>query len=60
MPRILEARNPVRKSESSIDVEIRLEDSEEWLPFTASENDPEEYGRSLYEMADRGDFGEVS
>ena len=30
------------------------------IEFTATESDPEEYGRKLFEMAARGDFGTIT
>lgn len=31
-----------------------------WVEFTANPQDPEEHGRKIFEMAERGDFGPVA
>jgi hypothetical protein len=46
----MEIRNAVRLSPSRIDCEIE-HPVFGWVPFTASENDPEEVGRTIYTAA---------
>ena len=62
MPRIISARNPkyVRADNSAINLDVQLDGLEEWLPFTATPNDPEEHGRTLFQMAVNGDFGDIA
>ncbi len=61
MPKIVNARNPkyINADSSAIDLEIKLDGSEEWLPFTATYDDPEVYGQTLYRKAKREEFGVV-
>lgn len=53
-----ECRNPVRISESAINLELN-HPVYGWIPFTASPDDVELHGREIYEAAARGDYGEV-
>lgn len=59
---ILEIRNPVFANEEGniINVEILLEGWGEFIPFSASPQDVEEHGRSIFLRALEGEFGEVS
>lgn len=50
----MEYRNPRYNRWGSIDVEINHPDSG-WIPFTASPDDPERYGRDIYEQLRRED-----
>ena len=55
----MKVRNLSRNKSGTIDMEIE-HPKFGWIPFTASQNDIEAHGRELYEMADRGEFGEVA
>lgn len=59
---ILEIRNPVFANEEGniINVEILLEGWGEFIPFSASPQDVEEHGRSIFLRALEGEFGEVA
>lgn len=43
-----------------IDLIIKWDEYPDELPFTASPNDPEEYGRQIYAAAAAGQFGPVA
>ena len=55
----MDARNPKYNADGSIDLEIEHPDFG-WLPFTATPDDPEEFGRTLYAQVLAGDFGTIS
>ena len=55
----VEAKNPARNQHGGIDIELN-HPVHGWIPFTASPDDVEAHGRAIYEMAERGDFGEVA
>lgn len=46
---VMEWHNARYNASGSIDVNIMI-DGVGWIPFTASEDDPEEYGRELFEQ----------
>lgn len=50
-------RNPVYNRFGTIDVEIEHE-LLGWIPFTASPDDPQEWGRTIYEHASKGEVAE--
>jgi len=54
----MDARNPKYNAAGSIDLEIK-HPKFGWIPFTASPNDIESTGRSLYAKAVSGEFGTV-
>lgn len=56
---MMNVKNPQYNFVGTIDLEIEHPDYG-WIPFTASPNDSEEIGRSLYAQAIAGDFGEIS
>lgn len=57
----IEARNPEYSSEnnSTIDIEVKWREFDEWLPFTASLSDEWPQGPYLFRRAEKGDFGKV-
>lgn len=55
---ITNIKNPRFSSISTIDVDITL--NGEVMPFTASPNDVEEYGRTIYASALNGDYGVIA
>lgn len=57
----MNARNPKysRPDNSAIDLEIDHK-VYGWIPFTASPDDAEEYGRNLFALAQSGEFGGVA
>jgi hypothetical protein len=56
------AKNPrwVNAEHTMIDLTIKWDFLDEELPFTASPTDVEAHGRSLFEAAKDGQFGEVA
>lgn len=49
--------NPIK----DIDCEAKFSHMpDEWLPFTASSDDVEEHGRTLYQNALNGDYGAIA
>ena len=57
------ARNPkwADASNTAIDLEVDFDELDEvYVWFTAQMNDPEEWGRTLFENAVNGDYGEVA
>lgn len=56
------AKNPIwsNADQSTIDLTIKWVELDEELPFTASPNDVEDYGREIYNLASAGEFGEVA
>lgn len=56
------AKDPVwaNTEQNQIDLTIKWVEISEELPFTASPNDVEEYGRTLFASAVAGDFGPVA
>lgn len=58
--RFNDARNCHRLINGNIDCEVRLEGMEDYFPFTASPDDPDEDGRQLYSDIDAGKYGEVA
>lgn len=59
MFKLLNVRRPIHTQGGFIDLEINHPDYG-WIPFTASPDDVEAYGRGLYEMALGGAFGLVA
>jgi hypothetical protein len=53
-----DVRNPKYNAQGTIDIELN-HPTYGWVSFTASPDDPEEYGRELYELAVSGEFGEI-
>ena len=57
------ARNPewVDEANTAIDLEVDFDELDEvYVPFTATLNDPEEWGRTLFENAVNGDYGAIA
>lgn len=56
-----DARKPIFSSEdgSTIDLEVKWKEFEEYLPFTANPEDGWPQGPYLFNRAKRGDFGKV-
>ncbi len=52
-------RNILRNSKGGIDVEIKHAVFG-WMPFTASPDDPEPHGRTLFEELERGYYGIIT
>lgn len=57
---IISIENPVRSGPRQIDMLVKFSHFPDQVPFTASPDDPVEYGRLLYAAAERGDFGPVA
>jgi len=58
---VLGARNPNYTDTDAIEMEVHFEEfGDEWVMFSAVENDDTQYGRDLYAAAKRGDFGEIA
>lgn len=53
------AHTPARTSDHSIDMMVKFNGFDEEILFTASDLDPEEYGRILYQNAINGEYGEI-
>ena len=56
-------RNPewADAAHSMIDLEVDFDELDEvYVPFTASQNDPEEWGRTLFQNAVDGQYGEIA
>jgi len=51
-------KDPKHNTHGTIDCTLVLEDGTE-LPFTASPNDPEQYGREMHSALARGEFGPI-
>ena len=66
MIEILAVRNCkyVKADNSVIDCEAKFshlgDSSQDWLPFTATNSDTEEHGRTIYANAVKGDYGTVT
>lgn len=56
------AKNPVYGNEQGtfIDLIVKFEEFAEEMPFGASPNDCEEYGRQLFANAKTGEYGEIA
>ena len=56
------AKNPVyaNEQETFIDLIVKFEEFAEEMPFGASPNDCEEYGRQLFANAKAGEYGEIA
>lgn len=56
------ANNPKwsNRSCTQIDLTVRFEEINQDLPFTASPNDTEQYGREIYQLAASEVFGKIS
>ena len=54
----MELRNLQYNQDGSIDLEFK-HSIYGWIPFTASENDTEETGRTIFETLINGDFGDI-
>lgn len=54
------ARNGRRLINGNIDCEVKLTGMDDWFPFTASPDDPDEDGRRLYADIDAGKYGDVA
>lgn len=55
----MNARNPAYNVFGTIDLEVET-DRFGWVPFTASPDDAEDFGRELYARAIAGEFGAVA
>lgn len=54
-------RNPRYNADGTIDCELSYPDLDmAWVPFTASPDDPEEFGRSIYQMLIDGQAGPIA
>lgn len=62
MIHLIYAKDPIwgDQAQSVINITVRFAHIDEELPFTASPNDPEAYGRDLYERALAGEFGVIA
>lgn len=62
MPNIVSASNPVyaNKDNTAINLDVLFEGFAEPVPFTATPNDPEPYGVTLYNNAVAGQYGPVA
>lgn len=52
-------RNPVKNEDGSINVELEHPDFG-WIPFTAREDDCEDYGKFIYQQLINGEYGEIN
>ena len=59
---LVSAHSPVYSSpdHSTISLMVKFGEFEEELPFNATNFDPHEHGRNLYERALAGEFGEIA
>lgn len=55
----MEFRNPKYNNLGTVDLELE-HPVFGWVPFTASPDDPELYGRQIYSLALEGAFGEIA
>ena len=55
----MQVRNAVFNSNGTIDCEIE-HPVYGWIPFTASNDDPEEFGRTLYAESISGKYGSIA
>ena len=63
MAHYISVRNPkyTDPEHTKIDLEVNFShEPEEYVPFTASADDPEAHGRELHQRALDGDFGEIA
>lgn len=67
MKTVIDVKNAVYNENGSIDADVLFDDVFEsdgktpmWLPFTASEHDPMDYGRQLYADLKAGKYGSVT
>jgi len=62
MPTIEGVKNPVyaNAQNSAINCSVKFDTFSNYIPFTASPNDPEEYGRQLYTDLQAGVYGPVA
>jgi hypothetical protein len=56
---MMEIRNPIHNNNGTINCEVN-HPRFGWVPFTASPNDVEEYGRELYAELIAGVHGEIA
>ncbi|EHE5102375.1 DUF4376 domain-containing protein [Salmonella enterica] len=59
MATIISARNGRYNESGTISAEVLFSDSDRYLPFTAAEHDPMDYGRQLFADLKAGKYGEV-
>jgi len=59
---LISAKNPkwVNRSKTMIDLIVRFEETGKDLPFTTSLDDPEQYGREIFNRAATKEFGEIA
>ena len=58
---ILNVKNPIYTGNTAfINCEVLFEGQSEYFPFTASLNDPEQYGKDLYAQIVNGEWGEIA
>ncbi|EAA7555526.1 TPA_asm: DUF4376 domain-containing protein [Salmonella enterica] len=59
MATIISVRNGRYNESGTISAEVLFSDSDRYLPFTAAEHDPMDYGRQLFADLKAGKYGEV-
>ena len=59
---IEDVKNPIyaNKQNTQIDCSVKFDEIPEYVPFTASPNDPENYGRELYAQLIAGTWGPIA
>ncbi len=55
----MEIKNPKYNKDGTIDLDMN-HPIYGWIPFTASPNDPEEYGKAIFYLAKSGKYGDVA
>ncbi|ECU9164249.1 TPA: hypothetical protein G5T75_005245, partial [Salmonella enterica] len=67
MKTVIDAKNAVYNENGSVNVDVLFDDVFEsdgktpmWLPFTAAEHDPMDYGRQLFADLVAGKYGPVT
>jgi hypothetical protein len=55
----MEIKNPKYNKDGTIDLDMN-HPIYGWIPFTASPNDPEEYGKAIFDLAKSGKYGDVA
>ena len=59
--KILSAKNPVwgNAEKTQINLQVQFQHLEDWVPFSATSDDPAEHGQALFAQAVAGAFGEI-
>jgi hypothetical protein len=62
MPQVQDVKNPVyaNAENTAINCDVKFDILPDYVPFTASPNDPEDYGRQLYEQLQAGVWGPIA